>query len=125
LQDCAASLGVPLPSSTAPAATAPAPTATQGSSDSSSGTDTAGEWVSDHKGIIAGAAGGLVLLLLLLACFGIYRRRKARNRSPLGPNAPPRGSIPYQTEDLGPGQYTYSFLQHQNSPVSQVRYTPK
>jgi len=125
LQDCAASLGVPLPSSTAAtaASTTPAPTATQGSSDS--GTNTAGDWVSDHKGIIAGAAGGVALLLLLLACFGIYRRRKARNRSPSGPNAPPRGSAPYQTEDLGPRQYTYPSPQYQYSPVSQVRYTPK
>jgi len=118
LQDCAASFGVPIPTSTAPAATAPAPTATQGSSDDGSDTDTAGDWVSHHKAIIIGAAAGLVALLLLLACFGIFRRRRARN-------APPRSSVPYQTEDLGPGQYPYPFPQNQYTPVSQVRYTPK
>jgi len=126
LQDCAASLGVPVPTSSA--APSPTATATGGSSDDGSDTDSsedAGKWVSNHKGIIAGAGAGLVVLLLLLVCLGIYRRRKTRNRYLSGSNAPPRASMVYQNEDIDSGQYVYSFAPHQNIPVRQVRYTPK
>ncbi|KAK5211305.1 hypothetical protein LTR47_007970 [Exophiala xenobiotica] len=123
LQDCAASLGVPVPTSSA--AASPTATATGGSSDDGSDTGTSenvGQWVSNHKGIIAGAAAGLVVLILLLACLGIYRRRRIRTRYLSASNAPP---VVYQTEDIGSGQYVYSFAPHQNIPVTQARYMPK